>query len=110
MNLSVRPSFGRSAGTVNALAAFGVLFLAACGGAPAGGQGAPGAGSTAPTATSTPAVAAPTSTALPAATQPAAQALIPTITINPNLHASNPETVKLASGDQPTLVEFFAFW
>ncbi len=34
----------------------------------------------------------------------------PTITINPRLHATNPQHVKLASGDQPTLVEFFAFW
>lgn len=34
----------------------------------------------------------------------------PTITVNPRLHATDPQTVKLASGDQPTLVEFFAFW
>lgn len=110
MNLSVRPSFGRSAGTVNALAASVMVFLAACGGAPAGGQGEPGAGPTSPFASRTPAVAVPPSTTFPAATQPAPQTVIPTITINPHLHASNPETVKLASGDQPTLVEFFAFW
>ncbi len=34
----------------------------------------------------------------------------PTITVNPRLHATNPQNVKLASGDQPTLIEFFAFW
>jgi hypothetical protein len=34
----------------------------------------------------------------------------PTITVNPHLHATHPQNVKLASGDQPTLVEFFAFW
>lgn len=34
----------------------------------------------------------------------------PTITVNPHLHATNPQNVKLGSGDQPTLVEFFAFW
>jgi hypothetical protein len=33
-----------------------------------------------------------------------------TSTVNPRLHATNPQGVKLASGDQPTLVEFFAFW
>jgi hypothetical protein len=59
-----------------------------------------------PTATTSSAPAA----TLPASPPPTTEAMAPTITVNPNLHATNPESVKLASGDEPTLVEFFAFW
>jgi hypothetical protein len=89
-----------------------LIFLAtACGGAPASPPAAPEM----PTvgAVSVPAVTPEDqeSTSDPVAepTTPA-EGPQPTSTVNPRLHATNPQDVKLASGDQPTLVEFFAFW
>ncbi len=94
-----------------ALGSFLALAVAACSSAPP-----PRPSSPIPSATE--AAMAPTGTPMvdASATMPVSddgqtvEEPRPTITVNPHLHATNPQNVKLASGDQPTLVEFFAFW
>ncbi len=95
-----------------AMGAFLALVVAACAGAPPPSPSTPVPLASQPAAmapTGTPMMEASTATPGSDGNQTAAEPR-PTITINPRLHATNPQNVKLASGDQPTLVEFFAFW
>lgn len=94
-----------------------VLLLTACGTAAPVEQ--PAVGGQAPAALPSPiaseAQAEPTSGELPDAAEPAtsepatAPEATATVDVSPNLRASDPATVNLASGE-PQLVEFFAFW
>jgi len=95
-----------------AMGAILALAVAACAGAPPPSPSTPVPLASQPAAmapTGTPMMEASTATPGSDGSQTADEPR-PTITINPRLHATNPQNVKLASGDQPTLVEFFAFW
>jgi hypothetical protein len=57
----------------------------------------------------TPTVAPPTAVPTAPMVEPTEEAGPPQ-PISRSLHATDPKLVKLASGDMPTFVEFFAFW